>query len=176
MMHTKLKVALVLTCVLGCPSVKASDPLQRFSGCVEVPNCIGRWCPDDYCPKQAPFVGVALRFGCDDYCKKRLPCACGELDFTCDNYCKKLAPKVCCAIRQESMRGGPRCGLQVAENSARPEARKPADVQLPLSDGSGSPSRESSAPLARPHFRLGAPVSTPWQPVIVESQELTIVD
>ena len=61
-----------------------------------VPDCIGRYCRDDYCPKPLPPVCPPKCFTCDDYCPKRLPCIFHVKRFCCDDYCPKCLPRICC--------------------------------------------------------------------------------
>lgn len=76
-----------------------------------VPDCIRKYCCDDYCPKKEPCVCAPLCFRCDDYCPKRLPCVCAPLSYRCDDYCPKCLPKVCCAPNCQHLQcGPPRCG------------------------------------------------------------------
>ena len=87
-------VALVLVLLLQTTDSQAIEPCRRILGC-PVPDCIGKWCCDDYRPKCLPFVKVPFCFGCDDYCSKRLPQVCVPLCFGCDDYCNKCLPPVC---------------------------------------------------------------------------------
>jgi hypothetical protein len=85
----------------------AGDPLHNLFGCPgPVPDCIGRWCPDDYCAKKAPCVSVPLCFGCDDYCSKQASCVSVPLCFTCDDYCPKCPPKVCNGLLCQNLQCG----------------------------------------------------------------------
>ena len=108
-------LALAYLSLLPLPA-SAADPLHKLLGC-SVPDCIGRWCPDDYCPKRQPCVGVSLCFGCDDYCAKKEPCVCTPLCFGCDDYCKKCLPKVCTTPRCQSLR----CGATQCDRAASDE-------------------------------------------------------
>jgi hypothetical protein len=72
----------------------AGEPCCRWLDC-SVPDCIGRWCCDDYDVKCLPCANVSFCFGCDGYCCKRLPCTCVSLCFQCDDYCKKCLPTAC---------------------------------------------------------------------------------
>ena len=121
-----------LLCLLTTAS--AGDFGHKLLGC-PVPDCIGKWCCDDYCPKNAPGACVPLCFRCDDYCPKKVPCVCAPLRFGCDDYCKKRLPKVCSTPRcQSSLRcgpparcsdcGGSNCNGHLASN-AKAEATTP---------------------------------------------------
>ena len=87
-------VALVLVSLLPATALQAGEPFCRILGC-PVPDCIGKWCCDDYQAKCLPCVKVPFCFGCDDYCRKSLPRVCAPLCFSCDDYCKKCPPPVC---------------------------------------------------------------------------------
>ena len=87
-------VALVFAMLLLVTNINAAEPCRKFLGC-PVPDCIGKWCCDDYRSKRLPCVKVPLCFGCDDYCRKSMPRVCTPLCFTCDDYCKKCQPPVC---------------------------------------------------------------------------------
>ena len=51
-------------------------------GCkVDVPDCIGKYCCDDYCGKPLPSTRGVCCFGCNDYCGKPLPSARGVCCF-----------------------------------------------------------------------------------------------
>ncbi|WP_146599186.1 hypothetical protein [Novipirellula aureliae] len=67
-----------------------------------MPDCIGKWCPDDYCAKTEPCVRVPLCLQRDDYCPKTEPCVRVPLCFGPDDYEQKCLPKVC---------DSPRCDL-----------------------------------------------------------------
>ena len=68
---------------------------HRHKSCV--PDCIRKYCCDDYCPKAEPWVCAPLRFCCDDYCAKQQPRICAPLNFCCDDYCSKCPPSLCCS-------------------------------------------------------------------------------
>jgi len=87
-------VAVAFAVILLATSAKAGEPCRKFLGC-PVPDCIGKWCCDDYQSKCLPCVKVPLCFGCDNYCRKSLPRICAPLCFTCDDYCRKCQPPVC---------------------------------------------------------------------------------
>jgi len=90
----KQAVALVFATLLLMTNVYAAEPCRKILGC-PVPDCIGKWCCDDYKSKCLPCVKVPLCFGCDDYCRKSMPRVCTPLCFTCDDYCRKCQPPVC---------------------------------------------------------------------------------
>ena len=112
-MNEKLRFVLLFAgAVCSLATASAGNPSLGLFGCPipAVPDCIGKWCADDYCPKNEPCVCVPLRFQCDDYCRKNAPCVCVPLCFGCDDYRKKCLPKVCSAPRCEDLRCGPGCG------------------------------------------------------------------
>lgn len=84
----------------------AAEPSCRWFGSA-VPDCIGKWCCDDYDAKSLPCVDVPLCFGCDDYCPKALPCGGVPLCFQCDDYCPKCLPPTCSSPLLEHLRCGP---------------------------------------------------------------------
>jgi hypothetical protein len=98
--------ALACLVLLSLPAA-AGSPWDNLLGC-GVPDCIGMWCRDDYCPKKEPCVRVPLCFGCDDYCSKKEPCVSAPLCFGCDDYRKKCPPKVCSGPLCQFLRCG--CG------------------------------------------------------------------
>ena len=105
-MNRKLGLAIVLTSSLCCSPAMAGDLLRGLVGC-GVPDCVGKWCCDDYCPKQEPCVCVPLNFCCDDYCQKQEPCVCVPLNFCCDDYCPKCPPRACSPSLCENLKCGP---------------------------------------------------------------------
>jgi hypothetical protein len=100
--------------LLSLPA-SARDPHRNLLGC-PVPDCIGKWCRDDYCPKQEPCVDVSLCFGCDDYRGKKAPCVCAPLSVRCDDYCKKCPPKVCRGPLGQYLRCGTSCQPRGCDN------------------------------------------------------------
>ena len=94
MKYCKLNVAALVAVMLLVNSAQAGEPGRKFLGC-PVPDCIGKWCCDDYTAKSFPCVKVPLCFGCNDYCRKSMPRVCAPLCFTCDDYCKKCLPPAC---------------------------------------------------------------------------------
>lgn len=60
------------------------------------PDCIGKYCCDDYCVKPLPAVCPVKCFCCDDYCPKPLPCIYPVKCFVCDDYCPKPLPCFIC--------------------------------------------------------------------------------
>jgi hypothetical protein len=108
-MNRILRLAIVLSGSLGCSTAIASDLFHCLGGCA-VPDCVGKWCCPDYCPKPEPCVHVPLCCCCDDYCPKQEPCVCVPLMFCCDDYCPKCPPAACSRPSGEYLRcGGPRC-------------------------------------------------------------------
>jgi hypothetical protein len=113
-MHRKLSLTILFTGILCCPPALAGDKLQRLVGDA-VPDCVGKWCCPDYCPKQEPCVCVPLRFGCDDYCSKKEPCVCAPLAFCCDDYCAKCPPQVCSPLLCEFLKCSPAQGCAACD-------------------------------------------------------------
>jgi hypothetical protein len=76
-------------------------------GCkVDVPDCIGKYCCDDYCGKPLPSTRGVCCFGCNDYCGKPLPSARGVCCFGCNDSCKKCLPQVTCPQRKLTCNSG----------------------------------------------------------------------
>lgn len=75
-MMKKLGCVLLLAAFMGCTTTaSAGNPLDGLFG-LHVPDtadCVGKWCPDDYCPKPEPCADSKLRFLCDDYCPNQRP-------------------------------------------------------------------------------------------------------
>ncbi len=97
-----VKLRLSLAClVLGmvvtssAQAGNARPPVLLGFGTYCVPNCIAKWCCDDYRPKCEPGVCGVKQFCCDDYCPKCEPCVRGVKRFCCDDYLPKCMPKVC---------------------------------------------------------------------------------
>jgi hypothetical protein len=105
-MNRKLRLAVILTSSLWCSTAMAGDLLHSLIGC-GVPDCVGKWCCDDYCGKKEPCVCVPLSFCCDDYCPKKEPCVCVPLNFCCDDYCPKCPPKACSPPLCENLKCNP---------------------------------------------------------------------
>jgi hypothetical protein len=112
-MSEKLRFVILLAgAMCSLTTASAGEPCRKLFGC-PVPDCIGKWCCDDYRPKNEPCVCVPLRFGCDDYCAKKVPCVRAPLCFGCDDYRKKCLPKVCTKPLYQFLRCGPsrvQCG------------------------------------------------------------------
>jgi hypothetical protein len=137
--------AMLAYVTLLSPPASAGGPLHHLFGC-PVPDCIGKWCPDDYCSKKEPCVCIPLCFGCDDYCSKKPPCVCAPLCFGCDDYCKKCPPKACSGPLCQFLRCGSSrqpCGCAACAEtacnaslvrSAEPEERLETDGDDPLAD------------------------------------------
>ena len=122
--------------LLSLPA-SARDPHRNLLGC-PVPDCIGKWCRDDYCPKREPCVDVSLCFGRDDYCIKKAPFVCAPLSLRCDDYCKKCPPKVCRAPLSQYLKCGSSCRSNGCAN-CQPLRRggyvaKSGETQQPLRD------------------------------------------
>ncbi len=113
-MNETCRLAVFLSCVISCLTASAGNPFHRLLDCQPVPDCIGRWCPDDYCSKKEPCVRVPLCFQCDDYCSKKEPRVCPGLRLTCDDYCKKRLPIICPSPRCDVLNCAPRCSSEHA--------------------------------------------------------------
>jgi hypothetical protein len=80
------------------PVAAKEGSLFDFGACL--PNCISKYCCDDYCPKPVPEVRKNCRYSCDDYFPKPLPCARPVRCFRCDDYCPKPLPPIHCPCNQ----------------------------------------------------------------------------
>lgn len=85
----------LLTSLTICSLVWAGDRPYVLKRLPSVPDCVGKWCCDDYCSKAQPCIQTPLRLCCDDYCRKILPCLKIPLCFGCDDYCRKCTPPIC---------------------------------------------------------------------------------
>lgn len=136
-------IAVMFTALL-LTTANAGEPCRKFLGC-PVPDCIGKWCCDDYRAKCLPCVKVPLCFGCDDYCRKTMPRVCTPLCFTCDDYCKKCQPPVCRPPLLNVLRCVPEpgaCGCTPCRTGGCDQANAtPVTVTLPQLAQSGSDSR-----------------------------------
>ena len=122
-MNQKLRFVIFLTSGLCCSPAFAGDPWHRLIGgsligC-SVPDCVGKWCCDDYCGKKEPCVCAPLRFCCDDYRPKQEPCVGASLNFCCDDYCRKCPPRVGSPPLFELLKCGPPKGPASCSNGGR---------------------------------------------------------
>lgn len=127
-------VALVLVSLLPATALQAGEPFCRILGC-PVPDCIGKWCCDDYRPKCPPCIKVPLCFECDDYCSKRMPKVCVGICFGCDDYCKKCLPPVCKPPLLHALRCFPSkspCRCSKAESACPPVVTRPTKPSADL--------------------------------------------
>ena len=93
--------ALLALCIAHSPAL-AGDHSHGILGKIgQVPDCVGKWCCDDYCQKNAPCVPVCLKFCPDNYCAKQEPCVCVPLCLRCDDYCAKCLPPICFPVCRE---------------------------------------------------------------------------
>lgn len=151
---------------LALPASADSPALLGYSVPDCVPDCIRKWCRDDYCRKSEPCVCVPLNFTCDDYCCKKEPRVCAPLCFGCDDYRKKCLPKVCSSPLLGFLRCGPspqqcscgKCDGQSGNhvNAARP---KPAERTDRIA-GQADAERNASEPMGKtpaslPHVTIG---------------------
>ena len=68
--------------------------LPPVSKCV--PDCVGKYCCDDYHRKPLPCTKTIECFTCPDYCRKPLPCIPPVKCFDCPDYCPKPLPPIYC--------------------------------------------------------------------------------
>jgi len=140
-------LALGYVILLSLPA-SAGNPFHHLLGC-PAPDCIGKWCPDDYCPKRQPCVGVSLCFGCDDYCSKKAPCVRAPLCFGCDDYCKKCPPTVCNAPRCQSLKcGATKCNIATCDElPCDALSSTPSEPETNLGGADSAAMRHSSVQL-----------------------------
>ena len=95
-----------------CGSTMAGDYWGNLCGIKAcIPDCVKKWCCDDYCPKPEPCVRPVTCFTCPDYCPKPEPCVCPVTCFCCPDYCPKPLPCLsCCPPTPGLTCGWPRCG------------------------------------------------------------------
>ena len=60
------------------------------------PDCVGKFCCDDYCPKPPPCAKRVKCFRCPDYCSKYAPCPISVKRGGCPDYCRKPVPCLTC--------------------------------------------------------------------------------
>ena len=142
-----------LSCCLTTAS--AAEPYHKLFGC-PVPDCIGKWCRDDYCAKNEPCTSVPLCLQCDDYCSKKAPCVRVPLCFGCDDYRKKCLPKVCSPPRCEDLRCGPGCGCRMRGDGLFIRNVKTAQVKRAV-----APDRTSYKSSQVSAFSIDKPAETP---------------
>ena len=63
-----------------------------------VPDCVRKYCCDDYCSKIVPCTRGVKTKCCDNYSGKPTPCV-REVCTVCNDYCSKCSPKVSCPAR-----------------------------------------------------------------------------
>ena len=54
------------------------------------PDCVGKYCCDDYVAKCPPYPRPVCCFQCNDYCRKCPPLSKPVNCFTSNDYCRKL--------------------------------------------------------------------------------------
>ncbi len=95
MKTTPWTIACLLT--LGATSqLLGGEPLLKLPhwlGCW--PDCVGRFCCDDYRSKPLPCLHRGVCLECDDYCRKPLPCAQPIKPLCFSDYCPKPLPWTC---------------------------------------------------------------------------------
>jgi hypothetical protein len=122
-MNQQLRFVIVLASGLCCSPAFAGDSWHRLIG-GSVPDCVGKWCCDDYCGKREPCVCAPLSFCCDDYCPKKEPCVGAPLNFCCDDYRCKCLPRVCSPPLFEFLKcGPPKCSASCAPGGHLPRDR-----------------------------------------------------
>lgn len=93
----KLPITLTIA-LLTLAQAQAFEPFAWLSGHTRCrPNCVGKFCCDDYDGKPLPCAVGANCFECADYCAKPRPCLPAGNSFCCDDFCPKPLPPICCA-------------------------------------------------------------------------------
>jgi hypothetical protein len=104
-MSRLLPLAILL---LGCSTANRASG-EIFDCKVDVPDCVQKYCCDDYCPKSMPCAKPARPGCCDKYCGKPLPCTREICCFGCDDYDVKCTPVVICPCLKLSCPRGSDC-------------------------------------------------------------------
>jgi len=89
---------IAITFTAGMTSqLSAFEPIVKLSGHWKCwPDCVGKYCCDDYRPKPKPCAVGVKCFDCPDYCPKPFPCSTpGKASFCCDDFCRKPLPPHC---------------------------------------------------------------------------------
>ena len=92
-------IALLAAACLGAAisAATAGQPLWKLPHVgPRVPDCIGKYCCDDYHRKPLPCPPPKVCLECPDYCGKPLPCVPPVKAFCCDDFCPKPLPPLCC--------------------------------------------------------------------------------
>ena len=85
-----------------------------------VPECVRKYCCDDYRPKTVPCTRGVKTKCCDHYCGKPIPCV-REVCTVCNDYRAKCQPKVPCPARELKCYKGyacERCELSAGHKTA----------------------------------------------------------
>jgi len=82
------------------------NPLVWGKTCV--PDCVRKYCCDDYRSKSVPCTRRVMTKCCDNYCGKPTPCV-REICTVCNDYCSKCPPKVSCPARDLKCNEGYAC-------------------------------------------------------------------
>lgn len=81
-------------------SVQAHDGSSNSAwGGIDVPDCVGARCCDDYRRKCSPDARPVKCFTCDDYCHKCGPGVTPVKRFACDDFCRKSFILLCPCLR-----------------------------------------------------------------------------
>jgi hypothetical protein len=100
-MPKRLLIPIALIACMAMPSPSsAQDSRLGLKPSIRIPDCIRKWCCDDYCPKPLPCPVPVQCFSSDCYRAKLLPCPVAVKRFSCDDYCLKPFPSICCPPSQ----------------------------------------------------------------------------
>ena len=111
MPRRRLLPIIIVVVYLWMPSaITAQDTFPELKHGLCIPDCIRKWCYDDYCPKPIPCPIDVKCFGCDCYQPKRLPCPIDVNCFRCDDYGCKPFPHLCCPP-SHYLKCARRCGV-----------------------------------------------------------------
>ncbi len=120
-MPRRILLLIIAIAWLWTPTIsKAQENLHELKHGFCIPDCIRKWCCDDYCPKPIPCPVNLKCFGCDCYQAKCAPCPVGVKCFRCDDYCPKPLPCIFCP---------PNCHLKCA-----PPLRYPSPERVVVSE------------------------------------------
>lgn len=91
-----LIIALAVSVGIISPA-SAIEPMLKLAGDRNCwPDCLGKYCCDDYHPKPLPCAAGVQCFECPDFCRKPFPCLPPvKTAFRCDDFCPKPLPPIC---------------------------------------------------------------------------------
>jgi hypothetical protein len=87
---------LLAVMAMASASAHAQEGWRDLKSGLCIPDCVRKWCCDDYCSKPLPCRVNVQCFGCDTYDCKKLPCPRNVSCFRRDDYCPKPYPCFSC--------------------------------------------------------------------------------